>query len=147
MWRYSDMVPTPRFVASRGIVSASRPSSSTRASAAATITARDRVLRGTRPEGWLVVARLRSGTRSLPSGLRILYASVSVCHTQTHRGDEDVTWNVKRVDRFSTGTVDIHPQHAYRGRSPMYWWVLTSRRGVPESPIHASGNQAAARPL
>ncbi|HKN40623.1 MAG TPA: MBL fold metallo-hydrolase [Acidimicrobiia bacterium] len=47
-----------------------------------------------------------------------------------------MTWNVKRVDRFSTGTVDIHPQHAYRGRSPMYWWVLTSRRWLTERPIN-----------
>jgi glyoxylase-like metal-dependent hydrolase (beta-lactamase superfamily II) len=43
---------------------------------------------------------------------------------------------VKRVARFSTGTVDIHPQHAYRGRSPMYWWVLTSRQWLTERPIN-----------
>lgn len=23
---------------------------------------------------------------------------------------------VKRIEQFSTGTVDIHPQHAYRGQ-------------------------------
>ena len=44
--------------------------------------------------------------------------------------------NVKRVARFSTGTVDIHPQHAYRRRSPMYWWVLTSRRWLTGRPIN-----------
>jgi glyoxylase-like metal-dependent hydrolase (beta-lactamase superfamily II) len=43
---------------------------------------------------------------------------------------------VTRVSRFSTGTVDIHPQHAYRSRSPMYWWILTSRRWLEGRPIN-----------
>jgi N-acyl homoserine lactone hydrolase len=43
---------------------------------------------------------------------------------------------VIRIARFSTGTVDIHPQHAYRGRSPMYWWILTSRRWLTGRPIN-----------
>src|SRR4051812_13308288 len=43
---------------------------------------------------------------------------------------------VLRVERFSTGTVDIHPQHAYRGRSPMYWWILASRRWLAARPIN-----------
>jgi N-acyl homoserine lactone hydrolase len=43
---------------------------------------------------------------------------------------------ITRVARFSTGTVDIHPQHAYRGRSPMYWWILTSRRWLTGRPIN-----------
>jgi N-acyl homoserine lactone hydrolase len=43
--------------------------------------------------------------------------------------------HVKRVARFSTGTVDIHPQHAYRSHSPMYWWILTSRRWLTGRPI------------
>jgi N-acyl homoserine lactone hydrolase len=43
---------------------------------------------------------------------------------------------ITRVSRFSTGTVDIHPQHAYRGRSPMYWWILTSRRWLEGRPIN-----------
>ena len=43
---------------------------------------------------------------------------------------------IRRVSRFSTGTVDIHPQHAYRGRSPMYWWILTSRRWLEGRPIN-----------
>ena len=47
-----------------------------------------------------------------------------------------MTSQVKRVARFSTGTVDIHPQHAYRGRSPMYWWILTSRQWLPPRPIN-----------
>lgn len=44
--------------------------------------------------------------------------------------------NVKRIARYSTGTVDIHAQHAYRGRSPMYWWILTSRRWLTGRPIN-----------
>jgi N-acyl homoserine lactone hydrolase len=47
-----------------------------------------------------------------------------------------MAWKVKRVTRFSTGTVDIHPQHAYRGRSPMYWWILTSRQWLRTRPIN-----------
>ncbi len=47
-----------------------------------------------------------------------------------------MTGNVKRITRFSTGTVDIHPQHAYRGRSPMYWWILTSQRWLTRRPIN-----------
>src|SRR4029450_3625820 len=43
---------------------------------------------------------------------------------------------VQRVGRFSTGTVDIHPQHAYRGRSPMYWWILTSRHWLAARPLN-----------
>ena len=43
---------------------------------------------------------------------------------------------VLRVGRFSTGTVDIHPQHAHRGRAPLYWWILTSRRWVTARPIN-----------
>jgi N-acyl homoserine lactone hydrolase len=43
---------------------------------------------------------------------------------------------IKRVARFSTGTVDIHPQHAHRGRSPTYWWILTSRRWLTGRPIN-----------
>ncbi|MGH9288370.1 MAG: N-acyl homoserine lactonase family protein [Acidimicrobiales bacterium] len=44
---------------------------------------------------------------------------------------------ITRVARFSTGAVDIHPQHAHRGRSPMYWWILTSRRWLSGRPINA----------
>ena len=43
---------------------------------------------------------------------------------------------ITRVARFSTGTVDIHPEHAHRGRSPMYWWILTSRRWLTGRPIN-----------
>jgi N-acyl homoserine lactone hydrolase len=44
--------------------------------------------------------------------------------------------HITRVARFSTGSVDIHPQHAHRGRSPMYWWILTSRRWLTGRPIN-----------
>jgi N-acyl homoserine lactone hydrolase len=44
--------------------------------------------------------------------------------------------HIIRVARFSTGSVDIHPQHAYRGRPPMYWWILTSRRWLTGRPIN-----------
>ena len=44
--------------------------------------------------------------------------------------------HVTRVSRFSTGTVEIHPQHAYRGRAPTYWWILTSRRWLEPRPIN-----------
>jgi N-acyl homoserine lactone hydrolase len=43
---------------------------------------------------------------------------------------------VTRVARLSTGTVDIHPQHAYRGRAPMYWWILRSREWLQARPIN-----------
>jgi N-acyl homoserine lactone hydrolase len=44
--------------------------------------------------------------------------------------------HVIRVDRLSTGTVDIHPQHAYRGRTPMYWWILRSSEWSRARPIN-----------
>ncbi len=47
-----------------------------------------------------------------------------------------MTSHVTRVARLSTGTVDIHPQHAYRGRAPMYWWILTSRQWLRARPIN-----------
>jgi len=47
-----------------------------------------------------------------------------------------MTSQVKRIARFSTGTVDIHPQHAYRGHTPMYWWILTSRQWMTARPIN-----------
>jgi N-acyl homoserine lactone hydrolase len=47
-----------------------------------------------------------------------------------------MTPRVTRIARFSTGSVDIHPQHAYRGLSPMYWWILTSRHWLRARPIN-----------
>jgi N-acyl homoserine lactone hydrolase len=47
-----------------------------------------------------------------------------------------MTSHVTRVARLSTGTVDIHPEHAYRGRAPMYWWILRSRKWLRARPIN-----------
>jgi N-acyl homoserine lactone hydrolase len=47
-----------------------------------------------------------------------------------------MTTGITRVSRVSTGTVDIHPRHAYRGRAPTYWWILTSRRWIEARPIN-----------
>lgn len=43
---------------------------------------------------------------------------------------------IRAVQVLSTGTVDIHPQHAYRSRTPVYWWALTSRRWLTGRPIN-----------
>ncbi len=37
----------------------------------------------------------------------------------------------------STGTVEIHPQQRFGTRTPLYWWLLTSRRWTPPLPINA----------
>jgi N-acyl homoserine lactone hydrolase len=57
-----------------------------------------------------------------------------VPHDRSSRGSRPSP--ISRIARFSTGTVDIHPQHFHRGRSPMYWWILTSRRWVTDLPIN-----------
>jgi N-acyl homoserine lactone hydrolase len=36
----------------------------------------------------------------------------------------------------STGTVEIHPEHVARSRSPLLWWLLTSRRWTGPRPIN-----------
>lgn len=43
---------------------------------------------------------------------------------------------IRNVHVVSTGTVDIHPQHAYGSRTPSYWWILTSRRWLTQRPIN-----------
>jgi hypothetical protein len=49
------------------------------------------------------------------------------------------------VSVISTGTVEIHPEHAFGTGKPLYWWLLTSRRWLPPRPInvyfieHANG--------
>jgi glyoxylase-like metal-dependent hydrolase (beta-lactamase superfamily II) len=43
---------------------------------------------------------------------------------------------IRNVRVISTGTVDIHPQHAYGSRAPTYWWILTSRRWLTRRPIN-----------
>jgi glyoxylase-like metal-dependent hydrolase (beta-lactamase superfamily II) len=44
---------------------------------------------------------------------------------------------VKAVSVVSTGTVEIHPQHALGTGEPLYWWLLTSRKWLPPRPINA----------
>lgn len=43
---------------------------------------------------------------------------------------------IRRLERISTGTVDIHPQHAYRTAAPMFGWILMSRRWLTGLPIN-----------
>jgi N-acyl homoserine lactone hydrolase len=44
---------------------------------------------------------------------------------------------VKAVSVISTGTVQIHPEHPFGTRKPLYWWLLTSRRWTPPRPVNA----------
>jgi glyoxylase-like metal-dependent hydrolase (beta-lactamase superfamily II) len=43
---------------------------------------------------------------------------------------------IRAVSVVSTGTVEIHPEHALGTRKPLYWWLLTSRRWLPPRPIN-----------
>jgi len=43
---------------------------------------------------------------------------------------------VKAVSVISTGTVEIHPEHPYGTKKPLYWWLLTSRQWTPPRPIN-----------
>lgn len=43
---------------------------------------------------------------------------------------------IREVRVISTGTVDIHPEHAYGGKTPTYWWILTSNRWLTGRPIN-----------
>jgi N-acyl homoserine lactone hydrolase len=40
------------------------------------------------------------------------------------------------VSVLSTGTTQIHPQHAYGSRIPMYAWILGSRKWTPPRPVN-----------
>ena len=44
---------------------------------------------------------------------------------------------VKAVSVVSTGTVEIHPEQRFGTRTPLYWWLLTSRKWTPPLPINA----------
>jgi glyoxylase-like metal-dependent hydrolase (beta-lactamase superfamily II) len=44
---------------------------------------------------------------------------------------------VKAVSIIRTGTVEIHPEHPFGTRKPLYWWLLTSRRWTPPRPVNA----------
>jgi N-acyl homoserine lactone hydrolase len=43
---------------------------------------------------------------------------------------------VKAVSVISTGTTQIHPEHAFGSRLPMYLWIFGSRRWTPPRPIN-----------
>src|SRR5262245_13608054 len=43
---------------------------------------------------------------------------------------------VRAVSVISTGSVEIHPEHAHGTKKPLYWWLLTSRRWLPPRPIN-----------
>jgi N-acyl homoserine lactone hydrolase len=43
---------------------------------------------------------------------------------------------IRAVSVVSTGSVEIHPEHALGTRKPLYWWLLTSRRWLPPRPIN-----------
>jgi N-acyl homoserine lactone hydrolase len=43
---------------------------------------------------------------------------------------------VRAVSVLSTGTVAIHPQHAFGSRLPMYFWLFGSRAWLPPRPIN-----------
>ena len=44
---------------------------------------------------------------------------------------------VRAVSVIRTGTVQIHPEHPFGTRKPLYWWLLTSRRWTPPRPVNA----------
>jgi glyoxylase-like metal-dependent hydrolase (beta-lactamase superfamily II) len=61
------------------------------------------------------------------------------------RAEDGTPDPVRAVSVISTGTVEIHPEHAIGTSKPLYWWLLTSRRWLPPRPInvyvieHANG--------
>ena len=59
--------------------------------------------------------------------------SASITVSRTEPGSADA---VRAVSVVSTGTVQIHPEHPYGTRKPLYWWMLTSRRWTPPRPIN-----------
>jgi N-acyl homoserine lactone hydrolase len=59
-------------------------------------------------------------------------ASITVSRTEPGSADA-----VRAVSAVSTGTVQIHPEHPFGTRKPLYWWLLTSRRWTPPRPVNA----------
>jgi N-acyl homoserine lactone hydrolase len=53
---------------------------------------------------------------------------------RSQSGSTDV---VKAVSIIQTGSVQIHPEHPFGTRKPLYWWLLTSRRWTPPRPVNA----------
>jgi glyoxylase-like metal-dependent hydrolase (beta-lactamase superfamily II) len=58
----------------------------------------------------------------------------SIPVSRTEPGTADA---VKAVSVITTGTVQIHPEHPFGTRKPLYWWMLTSRRWTPPRPVNA----------
>ncbi len=56
--------------------------------------------------------------------------------TATRRDPTRDSLGIRSVSVLSTGTVDIHPQHAFGSRIPTYVWILASRRWLPPWPIN-----------
>jgi hypothetical protein len=54
----------------------------------------------------------------------------------TSRAETGTADPVRAVSVVSTGSVEIHPEHAYGTRKPLYWWLLTSRSWLPARPIN-----------
>jgi glyoxylase-like metal-dependent hydrolase (beta-lactamase superfamily II) len=52
------------------------------------------------------------------------------------RAEDGTPDPVRAVSVISTGTVEIHPEHAFGTSKPLYWWLLTSRRWLPSRPIN-----------
>ena len=59
--------------------------------------------------------------------------SASIRVSRTEPGSADA---VKAVSVISTGTVQIHPEHPFGTRKPLYWWLLTSRQWTPPLPVN-----------
>jgi N-acyl homoserine lactone hydrolase len=57
--------------------------------------------------------------------------------TAVSRAERGTADPVRAVSVVSTGSVDIHPEHAIGTRKPLYWWLLTSREWLPPRPISA----------
>src|SRR6266496_4844021 len=60
--------------------------------------------------------------------------SASITVSRTESGSADA---VRAVSAISTGTVQIHPEHPFGTKKPLYWWLLTSRRWTPPRPVNA----------
>ncbi len=60
--------------------------------------------------------------------------SASITVSRKEPGSADA---VKAVSAVSTGTVQIHPEHPFGTRKPLYWWLLTSRQWTPPRPVNA----------
>src|SRR5262245_5006690 len=46
------------------------------------------------------------------------------------------TGSIRSVAVLTTGSVDVHPQHAFGSRLPLFVWLIASRRWLPPRPIN-----------